>query len=164
MIDFEQEIETRLATFQHLNGKGNVKDCNRQLYEIVRLMLGMINQHNMMVPFTAQFTRAAALDAAPSREAPNGYQIHVPASTPLPEPFIAMSDYEDDSADVVVDDDEVVSITAESLALSAIPEPINPPIVAAPYGYTKAGHARLSPPTHGLTANGNVRRNRKRKR
>jgi hypothetical protein len=44
MIDFEQEIEKRLIRFQWLNGKGNVKDCNHTLYEVVRLMLTMITQ------------------------------------------------------------------------------------------------------------------------
>jgi len=42
MIDFEREIEIRLSQFQLLNGKGNVKDCNNILYEIIHLMLEMI--------------------------------------------------------------------------------------------------------------------------
>lgn len=49
MIDFEREIEVRLAQFQLLNGKGNVKDCNNTLYEIIRLMLGMIQNQQDVV-------------------------------------------------------------------------------------------------------------------
>jgi len=49
MIDFEQEIEVRLAQFDYLNGKGNVKDCNKTLYEILRLMLGMMTQQEAEV-------------------------------------------------------------------------------------------------------------------
>jgi hypothetical protein len=42
MIDFEDEIEVRLREFQYLTGKGNVKDAHKTLYEILRLMLGMM--------------------------------------------------------------------------------------------------------------------------
>jgi hypothetical protein len=43
MIDFDDEIEAHLRHFQYLTGKGNVKDAHKTLYEILRLMLGMMS-------------------------------------------------------------------------------------------------------------------------
>jgi hypothetical protein len=141
MIDFEQEIETRLALFQQLTGKGNIKDGNRTLYEIVRLMLGMINQNGAGMAFMQQLQPAVAPDASPSREAPPGYSIQV-ASLP-----------------VASETPETVAITEDALEHPAS-APLASDPVDAPYGYTRHGHPRLTPMPAplGYTEAGNIRR------
>lgn len=63
MIDFEQEIENRLRQFQLLNGKGNIKDCNHTLYEIIRLMMGAIARNTHAIE-------------------PSDPEVYVPAAVP----------------------------------------------------------------------------------
>jgi hypothetical protein len=149
MIDFEQEIETRLALFQHLTGKGNIKDGNRTLYEIVRLMLGMITNQNgagsinqFRPGMVSQLQPVVAPDASPSREVPLGcYQIQVASPPSPPEPF---------------ETPEIVAIIEEeALTYSKHDAPTRDPILA-PYGYTRAGHVRLVPLSapYGFTESG----------
>jgi hypothetical protein len=65
MIDFGQEIEVRLRHFQWLNGKGNVKDCNNTLCEIIRLMIGMINQNTSSADDLAYYANKIETSQSP---------------------------------------------------------------------------------------------------
>jgi hypothetical protein len=116
MIDFEREIEIRLDQFQHLTGKGNVKDSNRTLYEIVRLMLGMINHRNEAV--------SEVVEIASEKPQAVLEPIIVNSPTKTVETAVDLSETVDE-----------VTIT-EALAL-----PIKP-ARHAPYGYTAAGNVR----------------------
>jgi hypothetical protein len=84
MIDFEQEIEERLRHFQWLNGKGNVKDCNHTLYEIIRLMLGMISQNSQQPTVEPESVTAdVAVFAVQNSGAPTSEQTEITNETLL---------------------------------------------------------------------------------
>jgi len=116
MIDFEREIEIRLDQFQHLTGKGNVKDSNRTLYEIVRLMLGMINHRN----------EAAAEVVEINSEKPQAVLDPLMVVTPTKPMETALQ----------------LSETVNEVTITeALTLPIKP-ARHAPYGYTAAGNVR----------------------
>ena len=121
MSDFDQEIENRLRHFQWLNGKGNVKDCNHTLYEIMRLMLGMLAQNK-------------SASTAPRADAADEPVITLDTAESLSEP---------------VADDDNIAITSDVLMHPTVTEAIQPfQTLHAPFGLTKFGNPKRDRSRH----------------
>lgn len=79
MIDFVHQIDLRLREFQRLTGKGNIKDCHQILYEIIRLLVAMINQPPEQIVMIESSHAPLISDPAPSTSdiiAPYGFTRH----------------------------------------------------------------------------------------
>lgn len=128
MIDFEQEIEQRLREFMLLTGKGNVKDSNRSLYEIIRLMLGMIARNHR---------RGASgedrIDTAPAL--PSDLINQRPSGPPIEGEHIAISSASLMHPDAASYSPGLVEARPGEAASTAVK-------LNAPYGLTKFGNPR----------------------
>jgi hypothetical protein len=128
MIDFEQEIENRLRHFQWLTGKGNVKDGNHTLYEVIRLMLGMI-AHNK--------SKIDALGKPPIGDNFELFLKNMHENNPPP-----------NDPEIQNDDAEPITITESSAETESESEPSQPTVTDAPLGLTKYGNPKRDRSTH----------------